>query len=58
MGATQDKEKFDLYEYLGDESWGIVFMHPGDYTPVCTTELGMAQKFSSKFADRGVKLVG
>jgi len=56
-GETQDTSNFDLYEYLGD-SWGIIFMHPGDYTPVCTTELGEAAKKSDEFAKRGVKLCG
>jgi 1-Cys peroxiredoxin 6 len=57
QGSTQDSDNFDLYEYLGD-SWGCVFMHPGDFTPVCTTELGTAAKLGSKFAARGVKLCG
>jgi len=55
--STQDTNSFDLYEYLGD-SWGIIFMHPGDYTPVCTTELGAAAKLEPEFAKRGVKLCG
>lgn len=56
-GSTQDTDSFDLYDYLGD-SWGIVFMHPGDFTPVCTTELGEAARLSLTFAKRGVKLCG
>jgi len=36
----------------------LVFMHPGDFTPVCTTELGEAAKRSDDFAKRGVKMVG
>eukprot|EP00543_Licmophora_paradoxa_P001626 CAMPEP_0202445806 /NCGR_PEP_ID=MMETSP1360-20130828/4547_1 /ASSEMBLY_ACC=CAM_ASM_000848 /TAXON_ID=515479 /ORGANISM="Licmophora paradoxa, Strain CCMP2313" /LENGTH=230 /DNA_ID=CAMNT_0049062197 /DNA_START=119 /DNA_END=811 /DNA_ORIENTATION=- len=57
IGSTQDTDSFDLYEYLGD-SWGIVFMHPGDFTPVCTTELGTAAKMEEDFATRNVKLCG
>lgn len=56
VGETQDGA-FDLYAYLG-ESWGCVFMHPGDYTPVCTTELGAAAGRSAEFAAKGVKLCG
>eukprot|EP00591_Stephanopyxis_turris_P004312 CAMPEP_0195520484 /NCGR_PEP_ID=MMETSP0794_2-20130614/16997_1 /TAXON_ID=515487 /ORGANISM="Stephanopyxis turris, Strain CCMP 815" /LENGTH=248 /DNA_ID=CAMNT_0040649855 /DNA_START=38 /DNA_END=784 /DNA_ORIENTATION=+ len=56
-GSTQDTESFDLYEYLGD-SWGVVFMHPGDFTPVCTTELGAAAHLEAEFGKRGVKLCG
>ena len=55
--STQNTNDFNLYEYFGD-SWGIVFMHPGDYTPVCTTELGAAAKLEPEFAKRGVKLCG
>ena len=57
QGSTQDSDSFDLYEYLGD-SWGCIFMHPGDYTPVCTTELGTAASYQEKFAERNVKLCG
>ncbi|MED6237988.1 Peroxiredoxin-6 [Ataeniobius toweri] len=45
-----------LHEYLGD-SWGILFSHPRDYTPVCTTELGRVARLSGEFSKRGVKLI-
>ncbi|XP_036938800.1 peroxiredoxin-6-like [Acanthopagrus latus] len=45
-----------LHEFLGD-SWGILFSHPRDYTPVCTTELGRAARLSSEFSKRGVKMI-
>ena len=38
-------------------SWSILFSHPADYTPVCTTELGRAQSFAGEFAKRGVKMI-
>ena len=56
-GATQDDDKFDLYGYQ-DTEWLVVFMHPGDFTPVCTTELGAAAGREKEFAERGVKLCG
>ena len=56
-GETQDTANFRLHEYLGD-SWGIIFMHPADFTPVCTTELGAAQSLLSEFTLRDVKLCG
>ncbi|XP_059199725.1 peroxiredoxin-6-like isoform X2 [Centropristis striata] len=48
--------KIKLHEFLGD-SWGILFSHPRDYTPVCTTELGRAARMSSEFSKRNVKMI-
>ena len=44
----------DLYEYLGD-GWGVLFSHPADYTPVCTTELGRTALLQEEFRKRNVK---
>jgi alkyl hydroperoxide reductase subunit AhpC len=46
-----------LHEYLGD-SWGVLFSHPKDFTPVCTTELGYMAKIKPEFDKRGVKILG
>ncbi len=46
----------DFYEYLGD-SWGVLFSHPADYTPVCTTELGRTALLKEEFAKRNVKVL-
>jgi thioredoxin-dependent peroxiredoxin len=46
----------DFHEWLGT-SWGVLFSHPADYTPVCTTELGAVAKYSSEFAKRNVKVL-
>ena len=44
----------NFYDYLGDH-WGILFSHPADYTPVCTTELGFTAKLKDEFSKRGVQ---
>ena len=46
----------DFYEFLGN-SWGILFSHPADYTPVCTTELGRTAALKEEFEKRGVKVL-
>lgn len=48
--------KIDFYEYLGN-SWGLLFSHPADYTPVCTTELGRTALLNEEFAKRNVKVL-
>lgn len=45
-----------LHEWLGD-SWGVLFSHPADFTPVCTAELGFTAKLKDQFAQRGVKVL-
>ncbi|TEG79609.1 peroxiredoxin [Pseudomonas aeruginosa] len=45
-----------LHEWLGD-SWGVLFSHPADFTPVCTTELDFTAKLKDQFAQRGVKVL-
>ena len=47
----------DFHEFIGD-NWVVLFSHPEDYTPVCTTELGAFAKLEPEFTKRGVKLIG
>src|SRR4249919_3531242 len=48
--------EIDFYEYLGN-GWGVLFSHPADYTPVCTTELGKTAQLSEEFRKRNVKVL-
>jgi alkyl hydroperoxide reductase subunit AhpC len=48
--------KIKFHDFIGD-SWAILFSHPSDYTPVCTTELGQVQKLIPEFQARGVKVL-
>ena len=48
--------EIDFYQFL-DDSWGVLFSHPADYTPVCTTELGFTAKLKDEFEKRGVKAI-
>lgn len=54
--ATTSIGEIDFYEYLGD-GWGVLFSHPADYTPVCTTELGKTALLKYEFEKRNVKVL-
>lgn len=53
--AQTSEGEINFHEWLGD-SWGVLFSHPSDYTPVCTTELGTVAKYTEEFNKRNVKV--
>ena len=54
--AETSQGKIKFHEWLGD-SWGVLFSHPADFTPVCTTELGTVANYYPEFEKRNVKVI-
>jgi len=54
--AETTQGRINFYDYLGN-NWGVLFSHPGDFTPVCTTELGRMAQLQKEFDKRGVKIL-
>ena len=56
FSANTTEGEIDFHQWLGN-SWGVLFSHPADYTPVCTTELGAVAKIKAEFEKRNVKVI-
>jgi alkyl hydroperoxide reductase subunit AhpC len=57
FSAQTTQGKIDFHDWIGD-SWAVLFSHPKDFTPVCTTELGYMARIEPEFAKRHTKLIG
>ena len=57
LTVETDEGSFSLHDFIGD-SWAILFSHPKDFTPVCTTEFGAVAKLSGEWRKRGTKVIG
>jgi alkyl hydroperoxide reductase subunit AhpC len=57
LKVTTDKGEFSLHEFVGD-SWAILFSHPKDFTPVCTTEFSAVAQLADEWEKRGTKVIG
>ncbi|WP_371227768.1 peroxiredoxin [Roseovarius sp. 2305UL8-3] len=57
LAVTTDQGSFTLHDWIGD-SWAILFSHPKDFTPVCTTEFGAVAQLADEWEKRGTKVIG
>ncbi len=57
LHVVTDQGAYDLHDWIGD-SWAILFSHPKDFTPVCTTEFGAVAQLADEWAKRGTKVMG
>lgn len=57
LTVTTDQGQFSLHDWIGD-SWAILFSHPKDFTPVCTTEFGAVAQLADEWEKRGTKVLG
>lgn len=57
LTVTTDQGQLSLHDWVGD-SWGIIFSHPKDFTPVCTTEFGAVAQLADEWEKRGTKVMG
>ena len=57
LAVETDMGKFNLHEWIGDH-WAILFSHPKDFTPVCTTEFSAVAKLQNEWAERNTKILG